>query len=367
MSISYSGIVGYGKVTLPSVENWNTNTNILRDPPKSVQTRKIDKVGETSIIATQLGESGDRFCENINYYARGTNPMVSVSYNNDNAGTPGSIANRGQSFLPYRIMRDGAFRPPIRTQEHLLPLSRMPRIWTTVNTQPYAPEYTKRIKNCGTAETTREVKNDLLKANCETCKTISYDPGANEPNRLVGFIQDPLISNVSAPKNCSNNNHAQDMMLNTMLPVVYERNRPIAEGYSNKRGYVENPIENTMSNITKTVLPTTEGYTAKSDIRERPIVPNNINLQPNRPVFENMMTNATSIRERPIVPQRISLTPNRPSTSMITNSRMPGLEANRDDVNMKLRGRPKQGSQLGTQAIPKITTFIPTRSLVKVR
>ena len=80
MALSYSGIVNYGKVTLPSVESWGTNMNILKDPPKSVHTRKIDKVGETSAITTSIDESGDRFCEAINYYARGQNPMVSVSY-----------------------------------------------------------------------------------------------------------------------------------------------------------------------------------------------------------------------------------------------------------------------------------------------
>ena len=61
MALSYSGIVNYGKVTLPSVESWGTNMNILKDPPKSVHTRKIDKVGETSAITTSIDESGDRF------------------------------------------------------------------------------------------------------------------------------------------------------------------------------------------------------------------------------------------------------------------------------------------------------------------
>ena len=30
MSISYSGLTNYGKVTLPSAESWGTNMNILR-------------------------------------------------------------------------------------------------------------------------------------------------------------------------------------------------------------------------------------------------------------------------------------------------------------------------------------------------
>ena len=53
----------------------------------------------------------------LNVYARGVNPMVSVSYQNYGSGA-------GSVKLPYRIMKDGAFRPPIKTIEELLPLSR---------------------------------------------------------------------------------------------------------------------------------------------------------------------------------------------------------------------------------------------------
>ena len=48
-------------VTLPSVESWGTNDEpIQRDPPKSLWTRKIDKVSETQEITRMIGEgSGD--------------------------------------------------------------------------------------------------------------------------------------------------------------------------------------------------------------------------------------------------------------------------------------------------------------------
>ena len=148
MSISYHGIVGYGKSTLPSVESWSTNMNILRDPPKSITTRKIDKVGETSEITQMIQESGDRTCETIQVYARGVNPMVSVSYDNssNNGGQNqyGKATNGKQSFLPYRVMRDGAFRPPIRDQRDLLPLSRLPRVWTSSFTQPGFADFSKK-------------------------------------------------------------------------------------------------------------------------------------------------------------------------------------------------------------------------------
>ena len=135
MSISYSGLRTYGKSTLPSVSSWGDNAGILRDPPRSITTRKIDKVGETMSIVSMIDEATDRACENINVYARGTNPMVAVQFNNQGGGK--------QAYLPYRVARDGAFRPPIMTQEDLLPLSRLPRIWTSNFSNPNFTDFSK--------------------------------------------------------------------------------------------------------------------------------------------------------------------------------------------------------------------------------
>lgn len=61
MSITYKGILGYkASVTLPSVEGWGTNNNILRDPPKSIMTRRIDKVNQDGSVNEMLYHSGDR-------------------------------------------------------------------------------------------------------------------------------------------------------------------------------------------------------------------------------------------------------------------------------------------------------------------
>ena len=64
--LSYSGLVTYGKTSLPSVESWNTNNNIVRDPPRSFMTRRKTKVSDTSEILATLAESDDRFCKDIN-------------------------------------------------------------------------------------------------------------------------------------------------------------------------------------------------------------------------------------------------------------------------------------------------------------
>ena len=137
MSISYNAIVGHkGKVTLPSVESWGTNNNILKDPPKSIMTRRIDKVNQDGSLNEMLYDSGDRFAEAINVYARGVNPMVSVQYNN---------ANGAPVKQPYRILNGGAFRPPELRQEQLLPLSRLPRNVTEATTNKEFIDYTKRV------------------------------------------------------------------------------------------------------------------------------------------------------------------------------------------------------------------------------
>jgi hypothetical protein len=85
--------------------------------------------------------------------------MVSVSYDNNsnNAGSftsgafgQGNYSNQGhhtgnrQAFLPYRIGDKGAFRPPIRSQRDLMPLSRQPRAWFQALTNPGFADFTKK-------------------------------------------------------------------------------------------------------------------------------------------------------------------------------------------------------------------------------
>jgi hypothetical protein len=208
--LSYSGLTNYGRVTLPSVEGWGTNMNILRDPPKSIMTRRIDKVGDTSAITQMIDESGDRVCEAIQVFERGVNPCVGVSYNNygNNGGGGQSgqltglsqpIAGTGrQAKLPYRIMRDGAFRPPVRTQEDLLPLSRLPRAWTSAYTQPGFTDFSKKARTCVSAERTREVKSRTLKACIRPTARYIIQTPIPEPFEVKYVIQPTLKMSVTS-------------------------------------------------------------------------------------------------------------------------------------------------------------------------
>jgi hypothetical protein len=124
MVFSYSGLRNHPKASLPMVVGWSTSANIARDPPRSIHTRKIDKVGQDSALTQTIDESGDRISEMIRVYAKGKNPHVSVQYNNSGSGV--------QASLPYKINRDGAFRFPIRAPMSEHALSRLPRTHTSV-------------------------------------------------------------------------------------------------------------------------------------------------------------------------------------------------------------------------------------------
>ena len=197
--LSYSGLVNHGKIGLPSVDSWGTNMHILRDPPKSITTRRIDKVGETSSITQMINDSDGRSAEAIQMYARGVNPSVSVSYNNygNNGGqTYGGITEGGRKSakLPYRIIRDGAFRPPVLLQEDLLPLSRMPRSMTSAFSNSGFTDFSRKMRSCGTAENTKEVKTDTLKSFVRPTAVYQIEKSAERPFEVKYVIQ-PTIKN----------------------------------------------------------------------------------------------------------------------------------------------------------------------------
>lgn len=319
MVLSYSGIVNYGKVTLPSVESWGTNMNISKDPPKSVHTSKIDRVGDTSAITTAVDESSDRFSEAINHYARGQNPMVGVSYGQGQKKS--SNFSSGEAFLPHRIARDGAFRPPIWRQEDLLPLSRLSRILTSANTQPYNPIFTKRIMDCGTAENTREVKNRVLQVSCAANKTVSVDPNVNQPDMKPGIVrEDPLApGQVSASRSCVGANACEIMQRLEQDPVLLAPSRPITSG----------------------------------------------------------ATNPSAIKEIPTVFYNTRLTQNHPTASVVTNFAAPSLSVGYNPQNgsasglmasyTRLQPRTQRGGFDGYQGVPSVNMKHPTKNLIRVR
>lgn len=183
-------------VTLPSIESWGTNNNILRDPPKSITTRRIDKVYENNDITNLVDESADRICDGINVYARGVNPFVSVSYDNNsnNAGIAGnatSFSNRTQARLPYPAFEGGAFRPPIYTQRDLLPLSRLPRAWFGTTSTPGFVDFSKTQQK---PNDYRAIKDMLNIYDVKPNKTANIERPIIENFKMLNAINDRHIN-----------------------------------------------------------------------------------------------------------------------------------------------------------------------------
>lgn len=192
-------------VTLPSVEQWAQNTNILRDPPKSITTRRIDKVGQNTDINNLVDDSGDRICEGINVYSRGVNPMVSVSYDNSSgnaglSGNPTAYSNRPAARPPYPAFEGGAFRPPIRTQRDLMPLSRQPRAWFGTVTSPEFINYAKTKQQPNDFRAVRDLT--LHAFDVKPNKTTTIDKGILANFNMGDHINDERITlhNTSAGK-----------------------------------------------------------------------------------------------------------------------------------------------------------------------
>jgi hypothetical protein len=191
MSLTYSGLSTYGKATLPSVENWGANMYIVKDPHKSIHTRKIEKVSDTNFMLNEQADSADRVSECISVYARGVNPFVSVNYSNQGNNTQGggslvgnSLGSGGQSYLPYRIMKDGAFRYPQKSKSELLALSRQARQTTSAFSQAGFADYTKKLM-CPEEEY-REIKKEMIKTDIRP--TATYNLGSSVEHFDVKYV-----------------------------------------------------------------------------------------------------------------------------------------------------------------------------------
>jgi len=212
--LSYSGIIGHGsgKTTLPSVDSWGTNMNILRDPPRSLQTKQTNPhISQTMEIVQMIQDSGDRSMENILVYPRGVNPMVDVSYDNygnnggqrrgnrASAGLVDGESNSGkQSFLPYRIMQGGAFRPPAYDQRELLPLSRLPRVWTSSYTKPGFADFTRKLMCPTGKERQTKTEKEMRRGSIRPTMAFKLETPIVENYEVKNVIRNPLQVSVSS-------------------------------------------------------------------------------------------------------------------------------------------------------------------------
>ena len=222
-------------MTFGSVESWGTDLGIIKDPPKSIMTRRIDKVGDTQNITEMIDDSGDRACEAIMVYARGRNPMVGVEYSNYGtaggqnrqfAGVGGvtnssvsSLHSGQQAYLPYTIMKDGAFRPPVLRQEQLLPLSRQPRVWTSSFSNPEFPAYVAKTM-APSADKIKAINVDKLQTCVRPTTQFSVEKPLKEGFRIKSVIDNPI----HAFANAKVTGGTVDSMQSTDLSRVVDEN-----------------------------------------------------------------------------------------------------------------------------------------------
>lgn len=191
MSFSYSAITNRGRVTLPSVESWGTDMNIMKDPVKSIMLRRRDKVGDNMDIIKDIDNS-DRAGDAILRFARGVNPMVSVSY--------GNATNNQQVRLPYVINKDGDFHPPVVAPQDLLPLSRMPRNVTSAITNPTMPDTSKQLDNSRNVTVLSSTKSEIISAQVRPTRSYSLQKPFQEAYDVKNSIQRVLHKSANVMK-----------------------------------------------------------------------------------------------------------------------------------------------------------------------
>lgn len=244
-SINYDAIVGRkSKVTLPSVDSWSSNMNILRDPSKGIFTQRRNRVGDTSFLNEAVEEEGgpNRTCEYINVFARGVNPSVSVSYDNNgsNGGQSSAFRTGGQTQakLPFRIMNGGAFRPPVIMPEEKFSLSRQPRAWTSAYSAPGFADFSRKLRSCGTDQDTREVKSQTLKACVRPTAVYNIEKPLKEPFEVRYMIQPTL--HTSANSGIHSQTHMNYLSTEPTKEINAEPLAPCANTNPSENRYVHN-------------------------------------------------------------------------------------------------------------------------------
>lgn len=235
--LSYDCLTTYGKATLPSVEMWGTNMNILKDPNSGIFTRKRDKVGDTQSILLSQESSGDRIAEMINVYPRGVNPMVSVSYDNysNNAGIRSQMSSRSPGVkLPYKPQ---VFYPPTLRQEDLMPLSRQPREWFYALSNPSMPNILSQM-DCPDGKSAIQHNNlratavpnleyttmDLPRTtNIDTNSTINANTKNPQRNFLTTAVNDHAMGVFSGTKTDQNAIHENRLLYSALSNISGNR------------------------------------------------------------------------------------------------------------------------------------------------
>ncbi len=285
--LSYSSLINKGKITLPSVDSWGTNLSIVKDPPKSITIRRIDKVGDNNDI-TKMVDDSDRCSSSIMRFARGVNPSVSVSYTNNG----GSLQNYGsqQAFLPYTINKDGDFKPPVPAPQDLLPLSRMPRNVTEVVTKPSMPHFLKELPNSRDQNVQKNVKKEIICAQVRATKTYSLQKPFQEgyTNGIKYNIQDNNILTSTDTAKSSFSDRTQQNGIAPMNTINLDNLNTSAQTNKNNIRYIKSKEDFDPSKIKTNDILNVNVQSQKNGLRTQgsQIIHEPFELERNIPIFQ---------------------------------------------------------------------------------
>ncbi|HIB77926.1 MAG TPA: hypothetical protein EYO58_10015 [Flavobacteriales bacterium] len=339
--------------------------NIQKDPPKAVWTKKRDKVSDTQEITRMIGEDGgDRICEMIKVYPRGINPHVSVSYSNygtnggqyrggtlagvmgnNKACNDGRSALMGQAKLPYQLLDNGAFRPPIMRQEDLMPLSRQPRSSTHVWTKKGFVNYLSNPK-CPSGKKMRQIQEPIhtsirptaiidiqkplvepfvLRQVIDNPIKVQVSSGIRTMDRVQrvnsdvnGRVKDALIGNIRTNQGLTHigNKSVQDINPNKYVADITYTNMSINKGKN-----VSLPMEEQKGNLSVKYNPINYSTTSGISIPNAGPLMDNVPHDLSRPVPSHKMNanRSANIYIQQKEQKKIPLERNRPLTSVKTS------------------------------------------------
>jgi hypothetical protein len=325
--ISYSALTSYGKATLPSVEAWNGNFDIVRDPPSGIHTRRIVKVGDNNDLLGWNDDSGSRINEMINVYARGNNPMVSVQYSNHgntgsglmgvDGGTSGSNMNSlfsagGGGKLPYRIMDKGAFRPPILRQEDLLPLSRMPRKCTSIASKRCRVDQTKTIKP-DVVEYFKEIHKAPMKVSAQSQRSFKKEGPQEPPTNIDLMVNNNITSSVTSQRSFKKEGPQEPP---TNIDLMVNNHTTVSSITSNTKKLRDTGNERSIPELQNTLLVSNVDHINEKRISQQKYIHDAPHLSKNVPSYEVQSASTLNIRPNKnyyeLGGQTVKLTANRP-------------------------------------------------------
>ena len=109
--------------------------HIYKDPPKAIFTRKYEPVNVADVMYMVQTDNprGDptRINDNLQYFARGVNPMVEIDYGGHGAASQNQSIHQNQAGSQFKVE---VVRPPEYPVETLVALSR-PRIHQNYSAQ----------------------------------------------------------------------------------------------------------------------------------------------------------------------------------------------------------------------------------------